>query len=83
MNLGKLAGTTGLLLVTVTALARTADRLTVGNFRSAGHHLDLVPTGHPVLDHLQVQLAHPPHDHLLGLGFAIHTERRILILDFL
>lgn len=35
----------------------------------------------PVLNQLQVQFAHPVHDHLFGLIFAMNDERGVFFLD--
>ena len=56
-----------------------ADRLPVGNLRSADVRLDLELAQHPVDQHLEVQLAHTGDLRLAGLLVGPNLEGRVLL----
>ena len=81
LDVGELAAAAGLLLVPVVRLGLARDRLEVGDVRDVGVDVELVAVLEPVLDHVQVQLAHPRDDQLVRLGVAAEGERRVLVGD--
>ena len=81
MDLGELAAAAGLLLVPVVRLGLAGDRLQVGDVRDVGVDVELVAVLEPVLDHVQVQLAHARDDQLVRLGVAAEGEGRVLVGD--
>ena len=68
VDLAELAAAAGLLLVAVVGLGLGRDRLAVGDLRLLGDDFQVEAALEPVLDHVQVQLAHAGDDHLLGLA---------------
>ena len=71
VHFAKLAASAGLLLVPVASLSLGLNRFAVGNLGLVGVDFHLVAAGEPLLDDLQVQLAHADHDQLFGLGIAV------------
>ena len=63
------------------ASAVAGDRLQVGDVRDVGVDVELVAVLEPVLDHVEVQLAHPRDDQLVRLGVAAEGEGRVLVGD--
>ena len=63
------------------ASASPEDRLEVGDVRHVGVHLHLVPVLEPLLDDIQVQVAHPRDHQLVRLGVAADREGRVLVGD--
>ena len=60
-------------------LGRLADRLPVGDLRTADVRVDVELAHQPVDDDLEVQLAHPGDERLPGLLVGAHAERRVLL----
>ncbi len=81
VDLAELAATAGLLLVPVVRLGLAEDRLEVGDLRHVRVHLQLVTVLEPLLDDIQVQVAHPRDHQLVRLGVAADRERRVLVGD--
>ena len=81
VDFAELAAAAGLLLVAVAPLGVGLDRLAVGDLRLLGVDFDLVAPLEPFAEDLQVQLAHPVDDRLLGLRIALAAERRVLLRD--
>ena len=63
------------------ASAFAGDRLEVGDVRDVGVDVELVPVLEPVLDDVEVQLAHPRDHQLVGLGVAAEGEGRVFVGD--
>src|SRR5690606_17306332 len=84
LDLGELAGTTGLLLVRVLdLLRRAADRLAVRDLRLADVRLDLELATHTVDEDVEVELTHTADDGLAGLLVQAHAEGRVLLGELL
>ena len=81
VDLAELAAAAGLLLVPMVGLGLAEDRLEVGDLRHVGVHLQLVPVLEPLLDDVQVQVAHPRDHQLVRLGIAADREGRVLVGD--
>ena len=81
VDLGELAAAAGLLLVPVVGLGVAGDRLQVGHVRDVRVHVELVAVLEPLLDHVEVQVAHPRDHQLVRLGVAADRERRVLVGD--
>ena len=81
LDVGELAAAAGLLLVPVVRLGLAGDRLQVGDVRDVGVDVELVAVLEPVLDHVEVQLAHARDDQLVRLGVAAEGEGRVLVGD--
>ena len=81
MHLAELAAAAGLLLVPMVGLGLAGDRLEVGDLRHVRVHLQLVAVLEPLLDHVQVQVAHAGDHQLVRLGVAADREGRVFVGD--
>ncbi len=63
------------------ATQRLADRLAEGDTGAPEAGRDAEVTFHPVLEHLEVQLAHAGEDELAGLLVRVAAEGRVLALQ--
>ena len=81
VDLAELAAAAGLLLVAVVGLGIGRDRLEVGHVRNVRVHLELVPVLEPLLDDVEMQIAHSRDHQLMGLDIAADRECRVLIGD--
>ena len=81
VDLAELPAAAGLLLVPVVGLGLAEDRLQVGDVGHVGVHLQLVPVLEPLLDDVQVQVAHARDHQLVRLGVAADGEGRVLVGD--
>ena len=81
VDLAELAAAAGLLLVPMVGLGLAQDRLEVGDLGHVRVHLELVAVLEPLLDDIQMQVAHPRDHQLVRLGVAADRERRVLVGD--
>ena len=81
MDVGELSAAATLLLVAGVDLDRRLQRLAVRNARLVAGDLDGVPTSEALQDDVEVHLAHPLEDHLVGLCIVVEMEGRVFLVQ--